>query len=49
MLVVFTSFSCPWIRIQDPDAESGSKKSLNLDPIRIWIYTPAHRNMPDLD
>jgi hypothetical protein len=36
-------FSCPWIRIRDPDSPygSGSIKSLNPDPIRIRIHNPA--------
>jgi hypothetical protein len=36
-----TYFSSSWIRIRDPDSQSGSTKSLNPDPIRIRIHNPG--------
>ena len=34
-------FLSSWIRIPNPDSESGSKRPLNSDPIRIWIRNTA--------
>jgi hypothetical protein len=39
-----TLYSCPWIRIRDPDFEFRSKKSLNPDP--IWTRNRIH--IPDI-
>jgi hypothetical protein len=41
----FLHFSCPWIRIPNPDP----RKSLNPDPIRIRIHNPGQtiENIPD--